>query len=200
MPKVQVKLKQLIEERSRINFRFEYLLFMGTDKGMSVSSELNSTGERTIRAKHTTHKKSHPKNKNQALTRQIVKTPHTNKIYYHWSMAECKIVVLGSGGVGKSAVTIQFIQGTLLVDQVSGPCCFFFDMSRHLPSSELTKQNEKNWPFCFTMKQQQIYIYIYRYVRRDLRSNDWGFVQETHTGRRLLRHVIHLGYSGSGGV
>ena len=31
--------------------------------------------------------------------------------YYVSSMREYKLVVLGSGGVGKSALTVQFVQG-----------------------------------------------------------------------------------------
>ena len=31
--------------------------------------------------------------------------------YYDSSMREYKLVVLGSGGVGKSALTVQFVQG-----------------------------------------------------------------------------------------
>ena len=39
-------------------------------------------------------------------------------------MREYKIVVLGSGGVGKSALTVQFVQG-IFVEKVGGVLPFF---------------------------------------------------------------------------
>jgi len=41
-------------------------------------------------------------------------------------MREYKIVVLGSGGVGKSALTVQFVQG-LFVEKYDPTVSVFFD-------------------------------------------------------------------------
>jgi Ras-related protein Rap-1B len=43
-------------------------------------------------------------------------------------MREYKIVVLGSGGVGKSALTVQFVQG-LFVEKYDPTVCFIYAKS-----------------------------------------------------------------------
>ncbi len=48
-------------------------------------------------------------------------------------MNTLKIVVLGSGGVGKSALTVQFVQG-IFVEQVSDDSCSFPSLFSPLPS------------------------------------------------------------------
>merc|ERR1711884_590209 len=47
---------------------------------------------------------------NEKIQQSEKELRHTNK-QYNQNMREYKIVVLGSGGVGKSALTVQFVQG-----------------------------------------------------------------------------------------